>query len=97
MKALAASDLAYTFHDIRDDTPTVDDLTKWVGVVGEKKILNTRSTTWRGLADDERAYAGAGELAALLHAHPTLIKRPLIVSNKGVFTGWDETIHSTLA
>ncbi|WP_420011075.1 ArsC/Spx/MgsR family protein [Tateyamaria sp.] len=38
-------------------------------------LVNTRSTTWRGLDAAERA----ADAAQLLADHPTLMKRPLIV------------------
>ena len=37
-------------------------------------LVNQRSTTWRGLSEEERAMAPV----ALLRAHPALMKRPLI-------------------
>ena len=47
-------------------------------------LLNTRSTTWRGLdADDRRAPP-----LELLAAHPTLMKRPLIQIGDALFLGW---------
>ena len=48
-------------------------------------LLNTRSTTWRGLSAAERA----GEPLALIAAHPALMKRPLIVEGDRMTLGWD--------
>ena len=47
-------------------------------------LLNTRSTTWRGL-DDEARKAPPLDLLA---AHPTLMKRPLIQVGDALFLGW---------
>lgn len=47
-------------------------------------LLNTRSTTWRGLDEDERARPPF----ELLADHPTLMKRPLIDQNGTLFLGW---------
>jgi len=47
-------------------------------------LLNTRSTTWRGLSEAER---GAAPLA-LLAEHPALMKRPLIKAGETLFLGW---------
>lgn len=49
-----------------------------------KALLNTRSTTWRGLAEDERARP----VLELLATHPTLMKRPLIERDGELFLGW---------
>ncbi|GGB03510.1 arsenate reductase family protein [Allosediminivita pacifica] len=56
------------------------------------KILNTRSTTWRGLSEDERA----GDPLTLIAAHPALMKRPLIVDGDEMHLGWDKTVQAAL-
>ncbi|WP_370046607.1 MULTISPECIES: ArsC/Spx/MgsR family protein [Salipiger] len=56
------------------------------------KLLNTRSTTWRGLSEDERATPPL----ALLAAHPALMKRPLIVDGDQMYLGWDKATQGTL-
>lgn len=56
------------------------------------KLLNTRSTTWRGLSEDERA----GEPLALLRAHPALMKRPLIEHDGRLYLGWDKSVQAAL-
>lgn len=47
-------------------------------------LLNTRSTTWRGLDADARA----GDPLTLLAQHPALMKRPLISAGDTLFLGW---------
>ncbi|MCX7564863.1 arsenate reductase [Sulfitobacter sp. F26169L] len=48
------------------------------------KLLNTRSTTWRGLDEGARAQ----DPLALLAEHPALMKRPLIAVGDRLFLGW---------
>lgn len=57
-----------------------------------EKILNTRSTTWRGLDATERA----SHPKTLLVAHPKLMKRPLIVDGDALYLGWDKTTQAAL-
>ncbi|MEX0276910.1 MAG: ArsC/Spx/MgsR family protein [Ruegeria sp.] len=57
-----------------------------------KALLNTRSTTWRGLDEQERARPAQ----ALLADHPTLMKRPLISSDGRLFLGWTEETRKDL-
>lgn len=47
--------------------------------VGWKNLLNTRGTTWRTLSEAEKAAAvdEAGAIA-LMQAHPSVIKRPVL-------------------
>ncbi len=47
-------------------------------------LLNTRSTTWRGLDEAQRAQPAL----ELLKEHPTLMKRPLIDQNGTLYLGW---------
>lgn len=56
------------------------------------KLVNTRSTTWRGLSEAERG----GEPMALLRAHPALMKRPLIDRDGELFLGWDQNTRAAL-
>ena len=48
------------------------------------KLLNTRSTTWRGLDEVARQK----EPLALIAEHPPLMKRPLIKAGDTLFLGW---------
>ena len=52
-------------------------------------LLNTRSTTWRGLDDDAREE----EPLTLIKAHPALMKRPLIAKGDALFLGWNNDIE----
>ena len=56
-------------------------------------ILNTRSTTWRGLSDAERA----GAPLDLIAAHPALMKRPLIEAEGVLYLGWGKDTQAALA
>lgn len=56
-------------------------------------LVNTRSTTWRGLSEEARQ----DDPAQLLAAHPALMKRPLIVTDTGeMHLGWTPAVRSAL-
>ena len=55
-------------------------------------LLNTRSTTWRGLSEAERTE----QPLALIRAHPALMKRPLIDANGTLYLGWTAEVQSAL-
>lgn len=57
------------------------------------RLMNTRSTTWRGLSESDRARPALD----LLADHPALMKRPLIVDGEGMWLGWDKTVQAALA
>ncbi|MEH6645091.1 ArsC/Spx/MgsR family protein [Sulfitobacter sp.] len=72
-----------TFFDVREAGVPDAVMARAFAQFGDT-LLNTRSTTWRGLDADER---NAPPLE-LLAAHPTLIKRPLIQIGDALFLGW---------
>lgn len=55
-------------------------------------LLNTRSTTWRGLSEKARGQTPQ----ALLAEHPALMKRPLIVDGDQMYLGWTAQTQSDL-
>ncbi|WP_243612091.1 ArsC/Spx/MgsR family protein [Shimia aestuarii] len=55
-------------------------------------LVNTRSTTWRGLSPAERQEAPI----SLLQKHPTLMKRPLIEVDGALYLGWGKDVQAAL-
>ena len=56
-------------------------------------MVNKKSTTWRGLDDAERDQ----DPIVLLKAHPSLMKRPLIRGEDGMFyLGWTTATQEAL-
>ncbi|GAA6164926.1 hypothetical protein NBRC116590_26300 [Pelagimonas sp. KU-00592-HH] len=58
----------------------------------EGALVNTRSTTWRGLDEAERARPAL----ELLADHPALMKRPLIEKDGQLYLGWGKDVQSSL-
>jgi arsenate reductase len=69
--------IAHRFHDLREDGIDASKIADWMEALGWQSLLNTRSTTWRGLDEAEKADPDAARAAALMLAHPTLVKRPV--------------------
>ncbi|MEK6217354.1 MAG: hypothetical protein N2B03_09085 [Boseongicola sp.] len=88
-KSLESKGLAVRFRDVRADPLSLADIARFFAVFGPD-LLNTRSTTWRGLSDGART----GDPVDLLIAHPTLMKRPVIASEKALTLGWDATAQT---
>lgn len=87
-KALEAVGIAVTFHDVRSDGVSDDQLARWLNAAGREALVNTRSTTWRGLSEAERAINDDEDAQRLLSLHPTLIKRPVIEFHDKISVGW---------
>jgi len=77
-KWLAANGVVHSFHDVREDGLTRALVEGWVKALGWEKVLNKASTTWRELPEKEKASADGNKAVALLLAHPTLVKRPVL-------------------
>ncbi len=80
------------FIDIRDNHTLFDLIGKWLVQHGDGVLLNRKSTTWRNISDGDRQKPAH----ILLQAHPTLIKRPIIVAGDRTFVGWNVEIKSSL-
>ncbi|GGO51319.1 arsenate reductase [Roseovarius pacificus] len=79
------------FVDVRADG-VPQDLLKSAHAQFGAALLNTRSTTWRGLDDTERQR----NPLELLADHPTLMKRPLIESQGRLYLGWGKDVQAAL-
>ncbi|MEQ8433551.1 MAG: ArsC/Spx/MgsR family protein [Oceanicaulis sp.] len=87
LKALQAGGHDPAFVDVRAEADLDAKLPAWLAAAGPDALINTRSTTWRGLPEAERAMAQS-DPQGLLKAHPALIKRPVIERGDTVSVGW---------
>lgn len=93
IKSLGAAGHDLTLVDVRADGVSAEDLAAVEAQVGWKNLLNTRSTTWRGLSDADKADMDGPKALSLMGAHPTLIKRPVIRSGAQITVGWTKPIQ----
>jgi len=84
-----------TFVDVREDGLPEQVLARAVAHFGGE-LVNTRSTTWRTLTEAEKALHTQGLIAELVRAHPTVMKRPLIVSGEAMHLGWTPKVRAAL-
>ena len=86
-------------HIVRDP-PTVSELEEWLSVSGLplKKFFNTSGNRYKELNLKERlAQLSQEEQLQLLASDGMLVKRPLVISSKGVLVGfrpaqWEEML-----
>lgn len=89
-KAVRALDAE--LRDIRADPLSEAERARFLSAFGDA-LVNTRSTTWRGLSEAERQEAPE----VLLAAHPTLMKRPVIEDPEGaLYLGWGAEVKARL-
>lgn len=89
-KALAALPGA-RFRDVRAQSLSGNEIAALLEHFGDT-LVNRASTTWRGLDEAQRARPAA----ALLAAHPALMKRPLIREGDTWHLGWTPSVRAAL-
>ena len=87
---LEAEGAAFAFRDFRKQPPGRDELARWSDAAGWERLLNRRGTSWRKLSEEERDEVDRDRALALMGAHPTLIKRPVLEAGDTVLVGFDE-------
>ncbi len=88
---LQAQGLEHMFHDYSKHGLPAGALAQWEKQLGWEALLNRRGTTWRKLpANEQAAVQNAASALALMAAHPSAIKRPVVQWPKGQVTvGFD--------
>ena len=85
---LDANGIAYAFHDYKKEGADPARLAKWADAVGWEPLLNRAGTTFRKLDEADRADIDTAKALALMAAHPSLIKRPVVEYRGGLLVGF---------
>ena len=88
LKWLDQQGIEHRFHDFRTDGLQAEILQGWLDSELAGKLVNRRSTTWRQLNEQQRQSEGEALLKLLLE-NPTLIKRPVFVTDQIVAIGFN--------
>ena len=84
---LSTRDLAYQFHDFKKQGVPEPQLDTWLKAVGWETLVNRKGTTWRQLDDAAKAaVTDTSSARALVLAHPSVVKRPVVEWVDGVIT-----------
>ena len=87
---LADNHIPYTFHDYKKQGADAAQVADWVEKAGLEKVLNKAGTTFRTLDDAQKADLDAGKAIALMVAHPSTIKRPIVEYPGGLLVGFKD-------
>ena len=80
---------AYHFHDFKKDGVPEMALREWTQKLGWEALLNKKSTTWRKLdAAQQAAIVDASSAIALMLAHSSVIKRPVVGMSEKLSAGY---------
>ena len=92
-KWLEENKIDFVERNIVTETPTVEELTEWIKTSGQeiKKWFNTSGLKYKELNLKEKLSTMTDkEKIELLASDGMLIKRPLLISEKGIFIGVKE-------
>lgn len=95
-QALDGKGQDYRLHDLREDGLSAPLLEHFLARVPVTTLLNKRSTTWRQLDDGQKAGLDDAGARALLLAHPTLLKRPLLDTGETLLVGYRDGDYDAL-
>jgi arsenate reductase (glutaredoxin) len=86
---LAEHGLVHAFHDYKTQGVPQEALRHWVAELGWEPLLNRQGTTWRKLsAERQSAVHDAASAIALMIEQPSVIRRPVLVSDRRLLVGF---------
>jgi Spx/MgsR family transcriptional regulator len=88
--------VACEFHDYKKAGVPRERLVLWCKALGWKTLLNTKGTTFRKLAPEDQDIQTQSKAVALMMAHPSLIKRPVVETAGGqLLVGFDPAMFGS--
>lgn len=92
-KWLIENNIEFIERNIVEETPNVEELNEWINKSGQeiKRWFNTSGLKYKELNLKEKLSTMSDEeKIELLASNGMLIKRPLLISDKGIFIGFKE-------
>lgn len=90
-------DRPYHFHDFKKAGITPALIEGWLQQIDWEILLNRKGTTWRALPDERKAaIVDAGSATALMLESPSIVKRPVLVSDAVVHVGFNDAAYQQL-
>ncbi|MCI5049722.1 MAG: ArsC family reductase [Rickettsiales bacterium] len=94
-KWLDAQGIVYAFHDYKKSGADKGVLTQACAQHGWEVVLNKRGTTWRKLDEAvQSSVTDEGSAVALMCEQTSLIKRPILVTDKTLLVGFSEDAYT---
>ncbi len=91
---LADAGVDYMFHDYKKAGIDEASLRRWADEAGWEKLLNKAGTTFRKLPDADKADIDADKAVALMLAHPSMIKRPVVEGAGRLLVGFKPDLYA---
>lgn len=91
---LEARGIAYAFHDYKAEGVDAARLALWARELGWELLLNRAGTTFRKLADADKAGLDEAKAMALMLAQPSMIRRPLLDLGDRRLAGFEPALYA---
>ncbi|MEW8287727.1 MAG: ArsC family reductase [Candidatus Thiodiazotropha endolucinida] len=88
--------IAYQFHNYKKVGVDEKLLRQWVDRVGWEALLNRRGMMWRRLDDSVKAGINEENAIRVMLETPSIIKRPVLETDKTLNVGFTEEAYSKL-
>lgn len=85
--------IAYAFHDYKKTGADAAKLAEWCDNAGWEVILNRAGTTFKKLADSDKADMTQAKAIVLMLTQPSMIKRPVVEGAKTLLIGFKPDIY----
>ena len=95
-KWLAENKIDFIYFDLREETLTIDLISKWKQSIGFNALVNRRGTTWRKLPEELRENFSTSNPNRIIMENPTLLKRPIIDKDGEISVGFSKEIQEKL-
>ena len=89
-KWLTENNIDHQFHNFKKDGLEQETLEKWVDDLGWEVLLNKRGTTWRKLSDEMKADIDKDKAISIMLDNTSIIKRPVLDTNKSLHVGFKD-------
>ncbi|MBM3114522.1 ArsC family reductase [Jeongeupia naejangsanensis] len=87
----------YDWHDYKKLGVTAELLAGWIAQSGWEPLVNKAGTTWRKLDEASKAaVVDADSAIALMLAHPSVIKRPVLDRDGRITVGYKPETYDAL-
>ena len=94
---LRENNIKYEFHDFKKLGISESKLEEWSSELGWEPLVNKRGTTWKQLEPErQKRVSSKSEAFKLMQEKTSVIKRPVIETEKGILLGFDETSYKKL-
>lgn len=94
---LDAHDVPYAFHDFKKDGLGPALIEGWLAQLPWETLVNRKGTTWRSLPEERKtAIVDADSAADLMLELPSVIKRPVLVTDNQIHVGFSDALYQQI-